>query len=174
MNRKRRELILHKAERAIADENKRTLAQVHQIFDQHPLETDKKRFLRPELARALYSLDELECIFRAKARDGDVAAGTLPVKINERRSSLLGLNSPPGFSVNVVHGPPPHQETSTDRIEKVLNELVEMDRKASGSAADQDEDHAPPPNIHLQCFFDFREQRSFINPPQSRAASLGL
>jgi hypothetical protein len=31
-----------------------------------------------------------------KPRDGDVAAGTLLVKINGRRSSLLGLNSPPG------------------------------------------------------------------------------
>jgi hypothetical protein len=141
MSRKRRELILHKAERAIADENRCTLAEVHQIFDQHPLETDKQRFLRRELARALYTLDELECIFRAKARDGDVAAGTLLVKINERRSNLLGLNSPPGFSVNVVHGPPQHQETSTDRIERVLNELMLEDQKAKkGSAADPDDD----------------------------------
>jgi hypothetical protein len=40
--------------------------------------------------------------FTSKARDGDVAAGTLLVKINERRSSLLGLNSPRGVSVNVM------------------------------------------------------------------------
>jgi hypothetical protein len=45
--RKRYEPILHKAERAIADENKCTLAEVHQIFDQHPIETDKQRFPAP-------------------------------------------------------------------------------------------------------------------------------
>jgi hypothetical protein len=138
MTKKRRQALALKAETAIATEHGMTVDQVNAAFDQHPIETNKDRYLRRQLARALFTCDELECIFCAKTRAGDVAAGTLLVKINERRSSLLGLNSPPGLSVNVVHGPPQHQESSTDRIERVLNELVEMDRKAQGSAADQD------------------------------------
>jgi hypothetical protein len=35
--------------------------------------------------------------------------------------------------------PGEHHEGSTDRIERVLNELVEMDRRANGSAADQND-----------------------------------
>lgn len=47
MNRKHRDLILHKAERAIADENKCTLAEVHAVFDQHPIETRQRAILVP-------------------------------------------------------------------------------------------------------------------------------
>lgn len=75
--------------------------------------------------------------YSGKRLVGDVAAGTILVKTNERRSSLLGLNSPP---VNVVHAPPQHQESSTDRIERVLNELIEMDKQANGSAAPNEDD----------------------------------
>jgi hypothetical protein len=53
MNRKRRDLILHKGEHAIAYENKCTLAEVRAVFYQHPIEINKERYLRRELARAL-------------------------------------------------------------------------------------------------------------------------
>jgi hypothetical protein len=54
----------------------------------------------------------------------------------------LGLNTP-GFSVNVVHGPPQYQESSTDRIERVLHELkMENEKLKDGSAVDQDDDRS--------------------------------
>jgi hypothetical protein len=83
-----------------------TVDQVNAVFDQHPVEINKERYLRRQLARSLYTLDELEVIFRGKARNGDDAAGTLLVKISERRASLLGLDAPSGFSVSVQHLPP--------------------------------------------------------------------
>jgi hypothetical protein len=52
-----------------------------------------------------------------------------------------GLNSPPGFSVNVVHAPPRYQESSTDRIERVLHEL-KMEAERTKPASDQDDNRA--------------------------------
>jgi hypothetical protein len=52
-------------------------------------------------------LDQLEMVFESKAlRDRDVAAGTLMVKIAERRATRLGLNPPLGHAVQVIQHDP--------------------------------------------------------------------
>jgi hypothetical protein len=79
-------------------------------------------------------LDRIELAFVGKAlRDLDVASGVLLVKVAERRATLLGLNAPIGHAVRVVQHPPEHQETTTDRIERALNALVEDQRRSQSN-----------------------------------------
>lgn len=48
----------------------------------------------------------------------------LLVKVAERRATLLGVNRPLGHAVHVAQHEPAVRETSTDRIERVLNQLM--------------------------------------------------
>jgi hypothetical protein len=60
----------------------------------------------------------------------DTAAGALLVKVAERKATLLGLNAPIGHAVRVVQHPPEHCETSTDKIERALDALLEDQRRS--------------------------------------------
>jgi hypothetical protein len=119
------------AEAAIGKQHGMSIDEVNRAFDSHPVASlaSKDRYLTRQLARALYVLDELEVIFAQKAREGDVASGTLLVKIQSRRSDLLGLNAPNSVNVHITKGPESHRETSTEKIERVLQELCEIDQK---------------------------------------------
>jgi hypothetical protein len=104
---------------------------VHAALDRHPIELDRDAYLKRTLALELMRLDQLEMAFEDKAlRDRDVAAGVLMVKIAERRATLLGLNPMLGHAVHVVQHPPAHRETSTDKIERALNALIEDQRRS--------------------------------------------
>jgi hypothetical protein len=130
MTQKRRDLILHKRVRRIADEHNCSVAQVNAVLDHHPIEIDRDKFLKRTLALELLRLDEIEEAFREKALvDRDIGAGVLLCKVSERRATLLGLNAPIGHAVQVIQPAPEHQETSTDRIEKALAALREEGRK---------------------------------------------
>jgi hypothetical protein len=132
-----RDLILHRPERALAEECGMTLEEVLTILDQHPVEKDRDTYLRRALAQQLLLLDRLEVTFgRMAFEDRDTAAGALLVKIAERRATLLGLNPPLGHAVRVVQHPPEHRETSIDRIERALNALIE-DGQKNGSQQQQ-------------------------------------
>jgi hypothetical protein len=119
------DLILHKPERAIADDCNCTIDDVHAIVDHHPIEVDRDQYLKRALALQLVQLDELEVVFREKARAGDTASGMLLVKIAERRSTLLGLNAPIGHAVAVIQHAPENRPTTTDRIEAAIKALVD-------------------------------------------------
>src|SRR5215472_5124444 len=97
----------------IADDLGCTVEAVHAMLDAHPLTVDRDVYLRRTLALDLLRLDELEEAFRRAALDGDVASGTLLVKICERRCTLLGLNPSPGFAVAVVQPEPSAAQSST-------------------------------------------------------------
>jgi hypothetical protein len=130
MNQKRRDLILNHRVRRIADNYHCGVAAVNAVLDHHPIEIDRDKYLKRELALELLHLDEIEEAFREKAlEDRNVAAGTLLVKIAERRATLLGMNAPIGHALAIVQHPPKHQETSVDRIERVLRDLEEDGRK---------------------------------------------
>jgi hypothetical protein len=129
----RRDLILHRPERALADEFGMTFEQVQQVLDEHAVERDRDKCLRRALAEQLLLLDRLEVTFgRMAFEDRDTAAGALLPKAAERRTTLLGLNAPIGHAVRVVSHPAAHQPTSTARIEAELNALV-ADGKRSQS-----------------------------------------
>jgi hypothetical protein len=136
MSKKRRDLILHQRVQRLADEHNCSVADVNAVLDHHPIQTDRERYLKRLLGLEILNLDQPSDAFREKALvDHDTAAGTLLVKIAERKAMLLGLNAPVGYAVQVIQPAPEHQETSVDRIEKVLKELKEMDRK-NGYAPD--------------------------------------
>lgn len=128
----RRDLILHRPERAIADEFGISIEEVQAILDDHPVERDRDTYLRRALAQQLLLLDRLEVTFgRMAFEERDTAAGALLVKIAERRATLLGMNPPIGHAVRVVQHPSAHQPTSTDKIEAALNALLADPRAES-------------------------------------------
>jgi hypothetical protein len=138
---KRRDLILHRPEHALAEEHGLTIEEVRATLDMHPVEQDRDRFLKHALAQQLLLLDRLEVVFSKKAfEDRDTAAGALLVKVAERKATLLGLNAPIGHAVRVVQHPPEHRQTSTDKIEAALNALIE-DGKRTRSQNGQGEPH---------------------------------
>lgn len=55
---------------------------------------------------------------------GDVPSGSLPVKIAERRATLLGLNAPLGHAVSIIQHEPAEALNSTQQTRKVLWELI--------------------------------------------------
>ncbi len=123
--------LLNKRVHAIAKAHKCAVDDVHQALDQHPFTLDRDAFLQRTLALELIRLDQLEMAFEDKAlQDRDVAAGVLMCKIQERRATLLVLNAPIGHAVRVVSHPPEHRETSTDKVERALNALIEDQRRS--------------------------------------------
>jgi hypothetical protein len=141
MTQARRDLILHRPEHALAEEHGLTLEELLAIIDQHPVEVDRDNYLRRCLARQLLLLDRLEVTFGKLAfEDRDTAAGALLVKVAERKATLLGLNAPIGHAVRVVSHPPAHHETSTDKIERALNALVEDQRRSQAQKNGQGPD----------------------------------
>jgi hypothetical protein len=91
-------------------------------------EQTRKHTLSLELAR----LDALQAVFMRQALAGDVQSGMLVEKIIARRSLLLGLAAPPTSVLQVIDVQP-KALTGVDKIEAVLNALVEDGRK-NGSA----------------------------------------
>jgi hypothetical protein len=142
MDERDRDKILHRVVRRIADDLGCTIDDVNRILDSHPLEVDRDRYLKRTLALQLLQLDEIEEAFHDKAIvDCDVAAGVLLIKAQERRATLLGANAPLGHVVRVVQ-PPAHRETSTDKLERALNALIEDQRREQANGSNgQSEPH---------------------------------
>src|SRR5215468_6125992 len=122
------DMILHKPERALADDAGCTVEEVHEVLDQHPITVDRDRYLKRALALQLLQLDQIEVAFREKAfGERDVASGMLLVKVAERRATLLGLNAPIGHAVAVVSAPP--MARSTDAMQRSIDRLMAMRRQ---------------------------------------------
>jgi len=60
--------------------------------------------------------------------NGDVSAGLLVEKLIARRGVMLGLHAPQEAVLRIVEESAP-RETSTDRIERAINALIEDQRK---------------------------------------------
>src|SRR5215472_11614309 len=119
--------LTNKRVHAIARAHVCTVDQVNAAIDRQ----DRDRFLKRTLALELMRLDQLEMAFEGKAiKDRDPAAGSLMVKILERRATLLGLNPPLGHAVQVIQHEPVEKPTSTDLLEAALNRVQrEQQRK---------------------------------------------
>ena len=61
------DLILHKPERALAEDAGCTVAEVHEVLNRHPITVDRDKYLKRALAMQLLQLDQLEVAFRDKA-----------------------------------------------------------------------------------------------------------
>ena len=64
--------------------------------------------------------------FERAVKDRDVAAGTLVCKLLERRSLLLGLDSPTQSRVDVYQVEQRQQPSRHERIKEVINRLWEQ------------------------------------------------
>jgi hypothetical protein len=137
MDEDRRDSILHKRVRRIAEEHNCSVAEVNSALDHHPLETNRDQYLKRSMALELLHLDEIVEAFRDKALvDRDVPSAMVLIKAAERRATLLGLNPVLGHSVHVVQHPPEHRETSTDKIERAIARLIEDQRREANGSGD--------------------------------------
>lgn len=67
--------------------------------------------------------------FYQLAMEGDHQAAVIYIKASERRATLNGANAPLGHAVTVMHqAAVVEQPSSLDKIERVLNELMIVDR----------------------------------------------
>jgi hypothetical protein len=99
----------------------------------------QRRALMLQLAR----LDELVEVFHPKSLGGDPICGALVVKIEERRSALLGLNAPIGHAVPVV-APEPAAEPTSNKIAAVFARLRGKPLPApDGNGSDEAEPAVP-------------------------------
>jgi|SRR5215472_12252220 len=116
--------LVNRRVKQIARDHGVTVADVHAALDRHPLEVNRDQYLRRVLALELIELDQLQQAFREKALvDGDVGAGALWLKIQERREVLLGISAPAGHAVTIVQHEPAAAETSTDKIRAAIDHV---------------------------------------------------
>jgi hypothetical protein len=138
MDERDRDNILHRVVRRIADDFDCSVDEVNRVLDTHPFEVDRDKYLKRKLALQLLQLDEIEEAFHDKAIvDRDVPAGMLLIKAQERRATLLGANAPIGHAVRVVSHPAENKPTSTDKLERVLNELIADQRRSQANGHDE-------------------------------------
>lgn len=93
--------------------------------------------------RQLERLEELKRTFPERAKDGDVASGSLVVRIQERRSTLLGLNAPIRVDpVELVRAEKP-QLSSTQQLLEAVRRLRAEDpkRRMNGGPGYGDVEH---------------------------------
>jgi hypothetical protein len=75
-------------------------------------------------------MDLLEQVYFSRAMNGEVQSAQLVAKLTERRCVMLGLHAPQTAVLQIVQDSA-SKETSTDKIERVLNELLE--HRSNGS-----------------------------------------
>jgi hypothetical protein len=104
-----------------------------------PVDTQLKlHTVELELAR----LDELASVFHPKAIAGDISAAALVLKIQERRSCLLGTDTPLKIdAVQVRAAALPQQPSSVDRIMAAIQRIAGKPELNDG---DRLEEPSPP------------------------------
>jgi hypothetical protein len=115
--------VLGRSVRRVAREHGMTEGAVDEVLDQRADAMLSGKHLRRALMLQLARLDELVEVFHPKALGGDPICGALVVRIEERRSTLLGLNAPIGHAVSVVQHEPVEAPTSTDRIRAAFDRI---------------------------------------------------
>src|SRR5262245_1401279 len=129
------------SERRIARQFGLRVAQIEAIVAgqcQPVTKQSKARTFELELAR----LDEMQAAFFAAARRGDAQAAAICLKINERRSAMLGFDMPTTIRTDPVMvaieaAPRP---TSTERIRQLIDAIVAERERAEPPDGEQ----APP------------------------------
>jgi hypothetical protein len=88
----------------------------------------------------LERLDELQEVFHVKAKAGDPQCAAIVIRLQERRSALLGLDAPASYlnAVQLVNQTAP-KESSVDKIMAALNRL-----SASNGGASSDTNGGTP------------------------------
>jgi len=94
----------------------------------------RARTIRIELER----LDELQKAHYKHAMDGGIAATTVLLKIMERRAKMLGLDALP--QADPLAGTMAKQETSTERIRRAVEAIINEPEVIDGEAVEVSND----------------------------------
>jgi hypothetical protein len=129
-----RACIAGKGVKAIAAELRISPERVENILEEWTASAVTPELRRQEFVRLLAQIDAvIEGLF-PRAVAGEHAAVTDLNKIWGRKIGILGLRAPETAILRIVEESRP-RETSTDRIERVLNALIEDQRKPDDQAA---------------------------------------
>jgi hypothetical protein len=132
-----------KSVRRIAREFRTDLATVESVVQRCcPVINTQMRLAA--LALDLERLDELQNVFYSDAMNGDAQAAAICLKIAERRSCYLGLDSPMRIDPVQLAAEAQPQPTSTERIMAALNRL-RYDPLYGGTADANNDKDSPPP-----------------------------
>ncbi len=123
-----RQRISGRSVRAIAKARRCSVADVNAVIDRWASVALTAEARKHGLALELARLDELQQVFFRRACEGDVASGALVEKIIARRCVMLGLHAPQTAVLKIVDEATP-KETSTDKIERALQALIEDQKK---------------------------------------------
>ena len=106
--------------RAITKELRVTTAELDAALERlFPIDTQARvRMIKSDLAQ----INRLTEIFFLKAVAGDVQAGTLTVKIWERKHELLGLDAVQRIDLQIIN--PPQQIPRHEKIRQVIERLT--------------------------------------------------
>jgi hypothetical protein len=131
----------------IAPARRVSAAEVHAVLDRYCDRTLNSDVRRHGLAIELAPLDRLLEAAWPKAMGGDLAAIVISEKLSARRCVMLGLHAPQEAVLRIIEESRP-KETSTDRIERALNELSAQrrlsDQRNSVVEVDAHAEEAPP------------------------------
>jgi hypothetical protein len=118
--------------RAIAKQLGCSIGDVNRCVDRLAASILDSRYRARTIALELERLDRLTMQFFQTALAGDTAAGSLLVKISERRGDLVGLNSP--VKVDLIAQEPQPRQTSTDRIMAAIDRIAGKQLPKPGGA----------------------------------------
>jgi hypothetical protein len=101
-----------------------SLGDIFDVLDRWATQTITHKLRFHTLALELARLDDMQKVFDAQARTGDVASGALVAKLGEQRRILLGLGvGPARQDPNTIDAQAVRAKTSTQRIAEVINRL---------------------------------------------------
>jgi hypothetical protein len=126
-----RQRIAGKSVRGIAKAQRCSVAEVNAVINRGSSVALTAEAHKHGLALELARVDELQRTFYEKGAWGHIASGTLVEKLITRRWVVLGLHAPQTAVLRIVDEATP-KEMSSDRIERVLNELCAQ-KKDDGS-----------------------------------------
>jgi len=106
---------------------------VRAALAEYAAEMAQPGFRATALAIEVQRIETLEAFFaRLAIANSDAQAGTLACKLAQRKSALLGLDTPVRLDMQVAVEP--YRESSTQRLHRVLNELKAEETTIEGTA----------------------------------------
>ena len=110
--------------RSIASRHECSIEQVREVLDEFSRKTLSPSNRSMVLALECSRLEMLEARFFKKAiEEGDSTAGTLVVKVSQRRAALLGLDQPAAIRMDITAVTEHEDETATAKMLAVVRRL---------------------------------------------------
>jgi hypothetical protein len=137
------EAVQGRAVREIARSRKLMATEVEHILDIAAERAFNGEQLRRDLLIEVRQLRELkQKLWDRAVKENDLTAAAVYVKCSERLASMIGLNMPAAFSVNLIQAAPSQERpTSTARFAAVIERLAAEQQKPNGGDEGEAERH---------------------------------